>query len=202
MEIGGFRYLPVNAEINDGGAFNMQDVVERMAERLRRYDEALALEDPLGVAVRGLIYIDESFRHLLKTAMAKPEALNLDRANGARLVTLAEALGLIDADFAKTIRAFVKVRNAFAHEIERDLTDDDVDSILQTINRIELADAYKVELGNHADQDHTLARLRVIIRVLNEQLLILWHQTLVEDPIWPKKRAKSKKRAASRNSLR
>jgi hypothetical protein len=100
--------------------------------RASRYKKAIEADDDHGAAIRGLTYIDYAMRALLRQKLLHPQAIDLSGKSGKYLVSLARALDLIDEDLCCSLKRFIDLRNKLAHELERELTEPDVDSLIKT----------------------------------------------------------------------
>lgn len=111
--------------------------------------DALMGEDVLGAVVRAHIHIEARLSELLVTLTPFPEHLpkNLRFEQKARL---AVALGLVDGALVPLIQ-LGNIRNAFAHRIDADLTENMVNDLYLAFaeeDRAVLANAYE---NTHAE---------------------------------------------------
>jgi hypothetical protein len=101
----------------------------------RRFDAHLFAEpDDLGAIIRGLLYVENSLRKILTEGpVSNPEALQLDKAGARHLANVALALGLIPEQTARCVKRLVKIRDEFAHQLDRELTREEVDAFVVSI---------------------------------------------------------------------
>src|SRR5690349_11956331 len=83
----------------------------------KKFYSTLAAEDPLGVIVRGLAYIESEVVALCEEAAVHPRVIKDMRLDYSGRVALAVALGLRQS-LQKPLSAVGTLRNKFAHNID------------------------------------------------------------------------------------
>jgi hypothetical protein len=110
------------------------DHLDEHDRRVARVKKAVA-DDPSGfsVVILAMAYAEYYLRRLIESKMDAPQALFTDRPNEhidfSILVRIAESLGLIVAPFAKYLREFGYLRNKYAHQIDYEVTDEDLHKV-------------------------------------------------------------------------
>ncbi|WP_280760312.1 hypothetical protein [Prescottella agglutinans] len=89
---------------------------------LRVLESHLAGTKVLEVMLKGHLWLESLLNKTLELTFTDPSAFDLDRAQFAQKVNLAQALGLIDSGEAASIRLVNKLRNRLAHELSGEPT--------------------------------------------------------------------------------
>jgi hypothetical protein len=85
----------------------------------------LNAEDPLALVLRGHLYVEASLIKRVESALVDKKALEVARFNFPKKVSLAMALGKVDPADARGFTALNELRNKFAHNVEKKLTEQD-----------------------------------------------------------------------------
>jgi hypothetical protein len=105
----------------------------------------LMKEDELGRIIRAHLHIENQLSALILKAAVYPKAIADRRWPFDHLIRMAVAMGLHE-DFLEPLLKFNKVRNEFAHDVERKLSIDDFNTIWSVSSafiRDTTKDAYK-----------------------------------------------------------
>lgn len=94
---------------------------------------ALFGEDELGVVVRAHIHIEAKLLELLELVVADPEYLERMDLDFGQRVNLAVALGL-KSEHAPALSALGTLRNAFAHRLDAQLSEDRVNNLYAALS--------------------------------------------------------------------
>jgi hypothetical protein len=120
-------------------------------ERISALAEALTAEDELGAVIRGHLYIEHELNEFIKARLPLEafEALTAMRIEYDKKITLAVSLGL-PSEFKNALRKLGEIRNAFAHNLDATLAEDNVGSLfrvfaaeMKSITHQSYAQAYK-----------------------------------------------------------
>src|ERR1700676_1817672 len=95
--------------------------------------KALSKEDPLGVVIRGHLFVESQLIQLLEEALPDPGAIDLSRLNFPTKVDLAVALKLFSELRKRGYLALNKLRNHLAHNIDVELRESDERRLLQAL---------------------------------------------------------------------
>lgn len=82
--------------------------------------------DAWALVVQAHLYHDHILTLMLAENLVKPKALNLDRLSFANKLDLARAMALVPEAFVSFWKKLNKVRNSIAHDLDYELTDDEV----------------------------------------------------------------------------
>jgi hypothetical protein len=92
-------------------------VVTISLEAEKRFFAEMENADPLGVVIRGLIYIEHELIELLTENLVNPKAAKISSLEYSEKVDLAVAIGLRD-DLGRALRALGSLRNRLAHDLQ------------------------------------------------------------------------------------
>lgn len=90
-------------------------------------------EDELGAVIRAHIHIEALLLELLRLLVKDEEALRKLNLEFSQSVDLAIALGL-GPEHAKGLRAFGKLRNEFAHDLNSQLSDGRINNLYESLS--------------------------------------------------------------------
>lgn len=85
----------------------------------------LAGEAERDYVIRGHLYIEHELTQLVSLAVPYPKALQKPRMSFDHKVALAVALGCVDPSERGAFELLDRIRNQFAHKLDRELTDKD-----------------------------------------------------------------------------
>jgi len=98
-----------------------------------RFYAELTGKDPLGVVIRGLIYIDLELSALIEEAIYDPSHLKALKLDYSGRLNLAAALGL-DGRFLPPLRALGSLRNRFAHQPNMSVSESDAQNAYEALS--------------------------------------------------------------------
>jgi hypothetical protein len=149
------------------------------------FAKSLLNEDDLGAVVRGHTYLHEYLIRALQTRLPHPEALRLDsgRVTFSALVGQARAYGIVDEDLYEALKAVGQLRNGFAHELDRQLSGDDVAS-MQTRMKGRVGDLFQEVTGGSTPGPRRLRHMIWAIKLAMEEVATgrkyrLWRRPFV-----------------------
>ncbi len=97
--------------------------------------EHINAEDPLGIVIRGLIYIESALIKLLEEGVRKPNAIDFAKdLNFPTKVDLAVALGMLKDDEKAVLLNLNRLRNKLAHNVEVQVGRDDEDALVKSLS--------------------------------------------------------------------
>jgi len=96
--------------------------------------EVFNQDDPLHVIIRGHLRVESLLIRLIEEDLKVPEALDVTSLNFPTKVDLAIALKLIPPHWDRILRRLNQIRNRFAHKIESDVTQQDIDVIWEALD--------------------------------------------------------------------
>jgi len=100
--------------------------------QLNDFEKALFGEDELGAVVRGTIHVETKLLELIGLLVEDESYIRRLNLDFSQHVNLAVALGL-NAEYAKGLRAFGKLRNDFAHKLDTVLSKERVHSLYEAL---------------------------------------------------------------------
>lgn len=89
--------------------------------------------DSWALVVQAHLYHDHILTLMLAENLAKPKALTLDRLSFANKMELARAMALVPEALASFWKKLNKVRNSIAHDLDFELTDDEVQALKRAL---------------------------------------------------------------------
>lgn len=107
-------------------------VPDKIKKRQDKLNAALLGEDELGVVVRGHIVIEQELIEFIEMNLVNKSYLNAMSLDYSQRVKLAMALGL-SQEKGPALQAIGKLRNAFAHNIEKGISDEDAKNIYKSL---------------------------------------------------------------------
>ena len=146
----------------------LQAVIAERDQFIERFAATLWNQNDLFVMLRAHLFVEHSLNIILLDSMPGSEPLLqkidfLDRAEIAQKLDLFDDPGVIRA-----IRALTKIRNQFAHNLDREhLTSADDDALLNSIKRTGLGDAYFRSYRKHHESKPPAGMIsRLVLAVL------------------------------------
>lgn len=105
-------------------------------------------KDDLQVVIRGHLLAEHYLVELIENNLPIKNQLDFDSIRFPQLVRLARSLDCIDADFKGMLLKINKLRNKYAHNLEWEVTQKEIDEILSTLPKedkgeLENESAYK-----------------------------------------------------------
>ena len=144
---------------------------EMLSERERRFFAAIASDDALIAVLRGHLFVEADVTCLLAQLFPGAEALIDDLSYEQKIRRLKKAVTL-PVGISTSLKALGELRNAFAHNLERDLTEADDARFFGA-----LGEEYKPEvqelIAHGAFPEGPGARVRASIIVLHTGLSAL-----------------------------
>jgi hypothetical protein len=105
---------------------------------------ALKNEDPLGVVIRGHLYVESQLIQLLEEALPDPGAIDLTRLNFPTKLDLAVALKVIKETEKRGYAGLNSLRNHLAHNIDVELRESDEKRLYQALSESQKEAASKL----------------------------------------------------------
>ncbi|MEH6994241.1 hypothetical protein V7075_16220 [Neobacillus drentensis] len=136
------------------------------------FNAFLKMNDVLSTVLRGHLYIESELEKQLNEYLAHPEVLEMDRLKFSDKLTWLVALGLLSKENRMPYKRLNELRNKFAHNIEYQLQESDLEKIVNTFNKSQRKRYIKMV----NDQTKNESRLRFC-------LFILWIDITLETEI-------------------
>src|SRR5271163_1968964 len=104
-------------------------VVER--DEVKKFLGEVWDKDTLTIIVRAHLHAEWKLNRLLEQYLPNPKALDLERMAFSRKLELVSALKLITEHTRAVLILLNKIRNRFAHDLNAEITQRDVDALLK-----------------------------------------------------------------------
>jgi hypothetical protein len=134
-------------------------------------------EDTLSVLMRTHLRTESKLIRLLEQCLPNPKALDIDRMRFSNKVEFVSALNLITEHATRALKMLNKLRNRFAHNLEAEIKQADVDALLlcfeptfQQKLKVKAQEAVALKQATHAI-DILALRLRVCLIAVDAHLL-------------------------------
>lgn len=114
-------------------------------------------------AIQAHLYFDHIVSKILFEGFPRPQSLQLERLSFAQKLDLAAASALIDADLIAFLRGINSLRNAIAHNLEFDVTEEEISKVL---SRLPSRYARIVRNEEPPEQGVTLRKSFVVMTIL------------------------------------
>jgi hypothetical protein len=102
-----------------------EEIEERTEKVIQGIRKALGKEDPLGMVIRGHLFVESQLIQLLENALPDPGAIDLTRLNFPTKLDLAVALKLLSEAQKRGYLALNRLRNHLAHNMDVELSESD-----------------------------------------------------------------------------
>ncbi|MBM7606001.1 hypothetical protein JOC75_004029 [Metabacillus crassostreae] len=83
--------------------------------------------------IRGHLFIESKMINLIEFMLPFPEAININRMNFSTKIDLCISLGVIRKDEKECYKKFNIVRNDIAHNLDKEITEHEVDKIIDKL---------------------------------------------------------------------
>lgn len=90
-----------------------------------QFSQELAVESPLGVILRGHLYIEAALARAIEPNLAFPHLLDIERLAFGQKVGLAAALGFVPEEAVPAFQRLNKIRNRLAHRLDVQVSEQD-----------------------------------------------------------------------------
>jgi len=132
--------------------------------------ESLSTEDPLGVVIRGHLYVESRLIQLIEEALVDPGAIDLTRLNFPVKLDLAVALGLLSENDKRGYAALNALRNRVAHKADIEIVDTDERQVHKalTAEQRSLGEAY---IGHFSGKPFPTLRASIVALVIHNLTL-------------------------------
>ncbi len=97
--------------------------------------EALTKEDPLGVLIRGHLYVESRLMQVISFSLRDPGAIDLTRLQFPIKLDLAVAMGLLTENDKRGYARLNALRNQVAHRFNSEISETDERSLYNALNR-------------------------------------------------------------------
>ena len=88
---------------------------------------------PLAVVLKGHLWLEACMNRALEVALHDPGMVNLERESFSRKLSWCAALNAVPPDSVKVFAAVNKLRNELAHQLGKEITEEDVLKVEQSI---------------------------------------------------------------------
>ena len=153
----------------------LHDVIKTAWAKEQRFTKAINDADTLGAVIRGQLYIDEiNMRLITYEKMPNHKDYELEEKTSGHLNMLVYSLGLVDFKLYTALNKFTKIRNEFAHDLERDLEPQEVANFITSIKTSRAAEPFGHFLDEAKEKHGTLdlkQKMAVCINALRQGLL-------------------------------
>jgi hypothetical protein len=122
----------------------------------------LKFNDSMSTILRGHLYIESEFEKQFHLFLENPEVLDMDRMKFSEKLTWLVALGIMSKENRMPYKLLNDLRNKFAHNIEYQLQDTDIEKIVNTFSKSQ-RDRYKKMINDQTKND---SKLRFCISIL------------------------------------
>jgi hypothetical protein len=144
---------------------NLNDEFEKEINKTADWvTKSLYAEDPLGVVIRGHLYVESRLIQLIEQALPEPGAIDLTRLNFSTKMDLAVALGLLSEGDKRPYAALNALRNRVAHNAEIEIDEAD-ERQLQKALTAQQRDAQKNHEGRFSGKPFPILRASVLALV-------------------------------------
>jgi hypothetical protein len=122
----------------------------------------LKFNDSMSTILRGHLYIESEFEKQFRTFLENPEVLDMDRMKFSDKLTWLVAFGLMSKENRMPYKLLNDLRNKFAHNIEYQLRDIDLEKIVNTFSKSQ-RDRYRKMVNDQTNND---TKLRFCLSIL------------------------------------
>lgn len=99
-----------------------------------KFANELALESPLGVILRGHLYIEAALARAIEPSLAFPHLLDIERLSFGHKVGLAAAIGFVPEEAVPAFQRLNKIRNRLAHRLDAAVSEQDKADLRQAMS--------------------------------------------------------------------
>ncbi|MCK6256802.1 hypothetical protein LCY76_09365 [Fictibacillus sp. KIGAM418] len=149
----------------DGDKMKITDFIdEKLYEQFNRdiYGAFLKLNDPMTMILKGHLYIEAEFEKQLDIYLANPEVLDISRMKFPAKLNFLIALGIMDKSDRSPYAKLNEVRRKFAHDLNYQLQENDVQIIVDSFNKSQKSRFNKMADG----QSSLMGKLRFCLSIL------------------------------------
>ena len=107
----------------------------RIAGYKEKFAHELALESPLGVVLRGHLYIEAALSRAIEPVLPFPHLLDVERLSFAHKLGLAAAHGFVPAEAVPAFKQLNKIRNRLAHDLSAQVSEHDKKALRQAMSQ-------------------------------------------------------------------
>lgn len=138
---------------------------------LKRYLEHTKGRSLVEILLRGHLWLENAVVGLIEAEVQNAEVLSLGRMSFVNKLNLAEALGVLSSEDARSIRTINRIRNRLAHELDGEPTVQELVAIEESMTESQLSLASK--LSRVRDEGESIRDSDVLVRLSMSILALL-----------------------------